>query len=66
MNVAFKVELPQDHLYSRVMHPLEDDSQLDEARKEAVIAMTEVVRDYIRDNIVTMTYDGSEVKYDGR
>jgi hypothetical protein len=28
--------------------------------------MTEVVRDYIRDNIVTMTYDGSEVKYDGR
>jgi hypothetical protein len=24
------------------------------------------VRDYIRDNIVTMTYDGSEVKYDGR
>jgi hypothetical protein len=31
-----------------------------------VIAMTEVVRDYIRDNIVTMTYDGSEVKYDGR
>jgi hypothetical protein len=53
MNVAFKVDLPKDTIYSRVMSPVEPDD-LDQVREDTMLAMSEMVRDYIKDNIVTM------------